>query len=120
MKRSFVCTLLLISVCAPFAAQSSEWHKYRNTGGNFTVLMPVEPQETENPTEKGQTSRTIQALEGGMVYMVAYVAIQAEQPVNEPTFRIYRDSFMKGMPSCEMASEETASPALKGYVGHWY
>jgi len=120
MKRSFLCTLLLVSLCTPFNAQSSQWQKYRNTGGNFTVLMPVQPQETANAASEGQSSRTIQAMDNGMGYMVVYVAIEAEQPVNEPTFKVYRDSFMKGLPTCVMDREEAPSPALQGYVGHWY
>ena len=118
MRYLLVCTLLLACLCAPFAGQSNEWHRYRNTDGNFSVLMPVEPQDTVNPGE--QTSHTIQAIDGGIAYAVIYVTMPTEQPVNEPTFKVYRDSFLKGLPNCELKTEAAAAPAIQDYIGHWY
>src|SRR5262249_6138747 len=120
MRYSLACALLIACVAVPFAGQADEWHRYKNTVGNFSVLVPVEPQDSVNPASEGQVSHTIQALHGGIGYTIVFVAMSAAAPVDDATFKVYRDSFMKGLPNCEMATEAAAAPAIQGYIGHWY
>ena len=118
--RYWVLTVLLLTcLAAPFAGQSDQWQRYRNEGGNFSVLISGNPQESVSG-EGAQASHTIQSISGGIGYTVVYVANTAEQPVDEPTFKIYRDAFLKGLPQCDMAKEDPVSRPLAGYVGRWY
>jgi hypothetical protein len=111
---------LLVSLAAPVAGQTDEWHRYKNDAGNFSVLMPVEPKESVIDEPNGQSSHTIQAISGSVGYTVVYVITKAEQTVDEATFKAYRDAFLKGLPNCDLVTEDPASPAVRGYVGHWY
>jgi hypothetical protein len=120
MRSWLTCTLLLVGVAVPFAGQTNEWHRYNNQAGNFSVLMPIEPQDSPNGDQAEQVSHTVQAISGSIGYTVVYVISNAEQPVDEATFNIYRDAFLKGLPNCERITEDAASPAVQGYIGHWY
>lgn len=48
LVSGFWIVLLLVS---PFAGQTAEWQKYRNTDGNFTVLFPGEPKDSINQSD---------------------------------------------------------------------
>lgn len=117
--RSLPLLLLCAGLAGSLAGQNAEWHSYKNDAGNFSALMPVQPTETTNPGDGGE-SHTIMALTGGVGYSVVYVVSPSDQPVDEATFNIYRDSFMKGLPNCRQEKDHAASPALAAYVGHWY
>lgn len=119
--RLRVVLLLLLCVAIPLAGQNENWHRYQNNAGNFSVLMPADPTDTVNPAKDGGSeSHTIQAISDGIVYGVVYVNTQSEQKVDEATFQVYRDAFMRGLPNCTQASEGVASPALPGYIGRMY
>ena len=60
------------------------------------------------------------SLVDGVGYTVVYVTFSSDQTVDEATYTIYKDSFMKSLPNCRQGSEHAASPVLAGYVGHWY
>ncbi|HEY6306461.1 MAG TPA: hypothetical protein VI488_08415 [Candidatus Angelobacter sp.] len=121
MRYWFIHISLLVCLTASFAGQTDSWHRYTNTNGNFSVLMPVEPQESVNgERENASASHTIQAVSGSVAYTVVYVTMNSEQKVDEVTFKVYRDAFMKGLPQCDLVTEDVASPAVQGYVGHWY
>jgi hypothetical protein len=79
--------------------------------------MPVQPAET---AAEGGASHTIQAISGGVGYTVVYVYNSTGQQVDQSTYNIYRDSFLKGLPNCRQESEHSASPPLTGYIGGWY
>jgi len=119
MRSQLLCILGLICAALPLAAQSDQWHDYKNAGGNFSVLLPAEPQESSGG-ESALTSHTIQAISNSIGYTVVYVVIPAEQVVDEPKYKIYRDSFMKSLPNCDLITEAGPSVAQRGYVGHWY
>jgi hypothetical protein len=113
--------LLLACLVGPLAGQNEEWHRYKNDTGNFSALMPVQPTETTTPGDGGSSgSHTVMALVGGVGYTVIYVTADSDQTVDEATYNVYRDSFMKGLPNCRQESERAASPALAGYIGRWY
>ena len=97
------------------------WFTYKSVGGNFSALLPVEPKETLNPVpEEISNSRTILSLSNGLGYMVVYAQTATEHRVDVASFNAYRDSFLKTMPTCSVAAESDASPALRGYIGHAY
>jgi hypothetical protein len=69
MRYSFLLLLWLACLAEPLAGQNEQWHTYRNDGGNFSVLMPVEPTESATPAQEGASaSHTIQAISGGAGY----------------------------------------------------
>ena len=119
MRYSVLAIFLLTCLASPFAGQTDQWHRYRNDGGNFSVLILGDPQDAVNG-EGPQASHTIQSISGGIGYTIVYVANPTEQPVDEPTFKIYRDAFLKGLPQCDMSKEDPVSHPLAGYVGRWY
>ena len=112
--------LILLLAAAPLAAQTSEWKTYKNTSGNFTVLFPGEPTDTENKTGDGVQSHTLLAKEGTAVYIVVYTAMTSEQTVDDATFQAFKSGVFKELPKCEAGAEQPASPVLEGYVGHSY
>lgn len=77
--------------------------------------MPDQPKESVTGG-----AHTIVGSSVGAGYLVVYVVTQAEQTVNEATFTVYRDSFLKGLPQCEMTAEGPPLPAIPGHVGHSY
>jgi hypothetical protein len=119
MRYVAVRLLLLFFVAAPSGGQSEAWHRYTNTKGNFSVLLPVDPQESASG-EGEKASHTIQAISGSAGYTVVYVRNEAEQPVDEATYKIYRDNFIKGLPQCNLVREDPVSLSLTGYIGSWY
>ena len=119
MRYWVVGILLLICLSVPFAGQGDQWQQYKNDDGNFSVLILGQPRESVSG-EGSQASHTIQAISGTVGYTIVYVANPNEQPVNEPTYKVYRDAFLKGLPQCELLKEDSASRPLPGYIGRWY
>lgn len=119
MRYWVLALFLLTCLAAPFAGQTDQWQKYRNQGGNFSVSMPGEPNDSVTG-EGDKVTHTIQLISGGIGYTVVYVVNPAEQPVDEPTFKVYRDAFLQGLPQCTLVKEQAASRPLQGYVGRWY
>lgn len=119
MRYWVVALFLLACLAVPFAGQTDQWQRYKNDGGNFSVLILGDPKESVNG-EGAQASHTIQAIYGAVGYTVVYVSNSVEQKVDEPTYKIYRDAFLKGLPQCNMAKEDAASRPLSGYIGRWY
>ena len=119
--RSLLSVVLILSLAAaPLAAQTSEWKRYKNTDGNFSVLFPGEPADSINKTEEGAQSHTLLAKEGSAVYTVVYTLMTSAQTVDEATFQVFKNAVFKELPKCEADGEQPASPALEGYIGHGY
>jgi len=119
MRYRVLALFLLTCLALPFAGQTDQWQRYKNDGGNFSALMPGQPTENVNG-EGDKASHTIQLISGTIGYTVVYVSNSAEQPVNEETFKIYRDAFLKGLPQCNLVKEDSTSHPLQGYIGRWY
>ena len=102
------------------SSPADNWILYTNPNGNFASRMPGQPKDTINPTGSDQVSHTLQASADGNAYTVVYVHNQSEQTVDAATYTLFRDNFMKGMPTCQMITEGDPSPAVRGYVGHSY
>lgn len=111
---------LLFFVAATLMGQTGEWKKYKNDDGNLTVLFPGDPQDTVNPTGNGAKSHTLMSQTASGLYLVVYVNESSPQPVDEATFKVYRDAFLAGLPQCSMDTEKPASPVLPGVIGRWY
>jgi hypothetical protein len=120
MRTWFIRLALLVSLAVSLAGQTNEWRTYRNVDGNFSALLPGEPKETASTDPDGTTTHTIQAVSDSVVFLVVYVAAPSEQPVDETTFNIYRDAFLRGLPKCDLVKEDTPSPAVAAHVGHSY
>jgi len=120
MRHRLPGLVLVICLSASFSAQTDEWKQYRNTAGNFTVLFPGEPQDTLNGESSGMQSHTLMAMQKPSGYMVVYTNITSEQKVDDQTYGIFKDGFLKELPKCEVRKEEAPSPAIRGYIGHSY
>jgi len=120
MRTWIIRFALLVSLSVPLAGQTNEWHNYRNVDGNFSALLPGEPKENVSTDPDGTTTHTIQTVADSVVFLVVYVAAPAEQQVDEATFNVYRDAFLKGLPNCDLVKEDAPSPAVTAHVGHSY
>ena len=120
MRSWFLRIALLVCLAASLSGQTNEWRNYRNVDGNFSALMPGEPKGNVNTEKDGPTTHTIQAISDSVVYLVIYVTAPSEQPGDEATFNVYRDAFLKGLPNCDLVTEDAASTTVPGHVGHWY
>ena len=120
MRKLLSSILMLLLAAGPLAAQTSEWKRYKNTNGNFTVLFPGEPTDTVNKTEEGAQSHTLLAKEGTALYTVVYTVMTSEQKVDNATYQAFKTGVFNELPKCETGAEQPASPALEGYLGHSY
>jgi hypothetical protein len=109
-----LCLALLVS------AQTGEWKSYKNTDGNFNALFPGEPKDSVNPSAESIRSHTLLAIWNKAAYTVIYAAMATDQTVDEATYETYKNSVLRELPKCNVGKEETAAPAIQGYVGHWY
>ena len=120
MRKLLSGVLTLLLAAGPLAAQTSEWKRYKNTNGNFTVLFPGEPTDTVNKTEEDLQSHTLLAREDKAFYTVVYTVMTNEQKVDDATFLAFKNGVFKELPKCEADPEQPASPKLEGYIGHAY
>lgn len=119
MRRSSFRLSLVLCLAASVAAQSLNWHEYKNAGGNFSILMPSQPSDTTNQEVAGE-SHTIQANDNAVSYNVVYVKFRQEQTVDDANFKAHRDGYFSHFPNCKVASEQPADPDLNGFVGRSY
>ena len=120
MRKLLSGVLILLLAAGLLAAQTSEWKRYKNTNGNFTVLFPGEPQDTVNKAEEGVQSHTLLAREDKAYYTVVYTVMTSEQKVDNATYQVFKDAVFKELPKCEAGAEQPVSPVLEGYIGHAY
>jgi hypothetical protein len=119
MRIAFLRLALVLFAVTSVAAQSLNWREYKNPGGNFSVVMPSDPSDTTNRDPEGD-SHTIQAADHSVGYTVFCVKFSKEQAVNDANFKSHRDAFLGDFPDCKLSSEETAAPALNGFIGGSY
>lgn len=115
MRHPLARLMLLVCLAVSLAGQSSDWHTYRNTDGNFSVLLPGEPKDSVSGD-----AHTIQSIVGSVGYTIVYVKLPGEQAVDEANYQLYKEGFLKELPGCDVASELPASPVLTGYIGRYY
>lgn len=120
MRKLLSSILMLLLAAGLLAAQTSEWKRYKNTNGNFTVLFPGEPTDTVNKTEEGAQSHTLLAKEGAALYTVVYTVMTSEQKVDDATYQAFKTGVFKELPKCETGAEQPVSPVLEGYIGYSY
>jgi hypothetical protein len=119
-RNWFIRVALFVCLAAPLVGQTDEWKKYTNDAGNFSALLPGEPQDSLNGDQSAQVSHLIRLNSGPLTYSVIYAITEEELPVDEDTFKLFRDSFFKGLTMCDVLSEDAAAPAVPGYIGHSY
>jgi hypothetical protein len=122
MRHKFLRFTLLLFVASTAAAQTADWHQYKNEAGNFSALLPGQPTDTDNAPDSKDVvgSRTVTATENGVSLNVIYVILRDQQEVTEENLQAYKEGFLKQLPGCSVSSEKPASPAVPGYVGHLY
>lgn len=119
--RKLVHRCWLIAVLAlPLSGQNDAWKKYDSATGNFSVLLPGEPQDTLVQKGEGMQSRALVVQDKTVRYNVIYSSLDREQVVDEKNFQEYKKGVLNQLPICEVAAEQQPSPALEGFVGHWY
>ncbi len=65
-------------------------------------------------------TRQLQVQEKGVFYGVVWASMDVAQTVDEANFQIFKNSFLSKLPKCEVGTEQPASPAFQGYIGHGY
>jgi hypothetical protein len=111
---------LLLCLSAPAAGRTDEWHRYKNENGNFSVLLPEEPEESVEAEEGDPITYTARVFTPSIGYLVISVVTKEDQAVDEANFENYRDEILKHLPYCHPVKEESASLAVRGFIGHWY
>jgi len=120
MRKLFFRSCLLACLTISLAGQTDNWKRYANPAGNFAVLFPGQPQDSVNGSNDQVQSHTLMASEGSAVYMVVYSAMSSPQSVDDATYEVFKNAVFKELPKCAVESEQQPSPALAGYLGHWY
>ena len=120
MRQRLPGLVLMICLSASFSAQTDEWKQYKNAAGNFSALFPGEPQDAVNSESPTMQSHTLLAMQKPAGYMVVYTHITNEQKVDDATYQLFKEGFLKQLPGCEVKREEAPSPGLRGYIGHRY
>jgi len=111
---------LLVLLTLPLAGQNDTWKKYDNATGNFSVLLPAEPQDTALPETGGIEAHVLVAQEKGVRFTVISASFAREQPVDDANYGEYKAGVLSKLPNCEVGAEQQPAPALSGYIGHWY
>lgn len=119
VSLTFIRLTLVLLAAGSVAAQSLNWREYKNSGGNFSVLMPSDPSDTANHDPEGD-SHTVQATDHSVGYTIFYVKFSQDQAVNDANFKAHRDAFLANFADCTLFSEQTATPAISGFVGGSY
>jgi len=120
MRRALLCASVVILVTTPFLAQTTGWKQHKNSTGNFAVMFPADPQDSVNQKNDELESHTVMAVDKPFYYMVIYTAMGSDQPVDNPTFQIFKDAVFKQLPDCQVGGDRPAEPALAGYIGRRY
>lgn len=120
MRNQLVRSALLLFLAASLSGQANDWKTYRNSAGNVAIMFPAEPQDTVNKVDKDMNSHNLAVQTSGAIYLVTYVAMANEQPVNDATYQVYKTSVFQGLPKCGIDAEQAADPDVQGYIGHWY
>ena len=120
MRRGLLCSFVVVLVTIPFLAQTDAWKRHKNSPGNFTVLFPVDPQDSINKKDAEIESHTLLAIDKPFFYMVIYTAMGSDQTVDDPTYQVFKDAVFKQLPACQVGADQPVQPELKGYIGRRY
>jgi hypothetical protein len=112
---------LLFCLASPFWGQTDEWKTYKNTDGNFSVLLPGPPKDELVQKDAASETHTILAqTSAGYGYSVVYTSIAAEHQVDDVAFASFRDGVFNAMAPCKVTSDGPVSLVVQGYIGHFY
>jgi hypothetical protein len=73
-----------------------------------------------NPTDGSMKSHILQLQQRPVVYMVIWSFIDKEQPADDTSYEAFKSGVFSKLQNCSSDSEQSASPAFRGYVGHGY
>jgi hypothetical protein len=116
----FLWFTLLLTLSLGAQSNNGDWKTYGNKEGNFSVLFPGEPQDSINRSDSQIQSHTLMVQERPAIYLVIYAVMNADQKVDDATYQVFKQAVFKELPRCGVDSEQAASPAINGYVGHLY
>jgi hypothetical protein len=92
LGRIAVHALLILCLTATLAAQT-EWKKYEEPDGNFSVLFPGEPKDTVSPSREGiESSHGFSASDGSVYVGVFYASMKQDQKV--PTYWVIESDYL--------------------------
>jgi hypothetical protein len=120
VRRGLLCSLVVVLLTSPLLGQTESWKRYKNQAGNFTVLFPVEPQDSLNKSDDQIQSHTLLAIDKPFFYMVIYTAMSSDQTVDDSTYQVFKDAVFKQLPSCQVEADRAAQPTLADYIGRRY
>ena len=121
MRRLASGFLLCLLLAIPFAGQTNEWKRYKNTDGNFSVLFPGESREGPGEALRdGLEVHSVLVQASPAVYLVTYGIYHSAQPVDDANFQMYKRAYFERLPKCEPSGGAPASPAIAGYIGRSY
>src|SRR5690349_17874914 len=120
MRKVLACSLLILVCATVLTAQTEGWKRYKNAKGNFSVLFPTDPQDSENPNNDNLESHTLISKQSPAVYTVIYTVAPSDQKVDDATYQLFKQGVLKGLPNCAVDTEQQPSPAVSGFIGHWY
>lgn len=120
MRKLLLRSCLLFLLTLSLAGQTSNWKKYDNKDGNFTVWFPGEPQDSLNGDQSAVKSHTLLARDGRAIFTVIYTVHSDPQVVDDATYQVFKKAVFKELPKCETEAEQAPAPAINGYIGHWY
>jgi hypothetical protein len=121
MRKLASGVLLWLLLVVSFAGQTSEWKRYRNTSGNFSVMFPGEVKEGPGMNLGGSDEmHSVVALKSPAVYTISYITMARTLRVTEADFESYKRGVFEKLPKCEPTGGGSASPAIEGYIGHSY
>jgi hypothetical protein len=117
MRTTFLRVALVLFAPNSVAVQSLNWREYKNPGGNFSIQVPVEPEDTK--IGEDVDAHIILAFVDEVGYTVAYSKSTEDQPVNDAIFKEYAQGVIKSS-HCKLVDEAPASPAIPGLIGRHY
>jgi len=117
LRNLYIALTLCLAVL--LSGESVKLGPYRNTDGNFTVLMPGTPTE-KLTSDKPERKTHIVSLASGVVhYNVIYTKVVDDHTVSEEFFQIFRNAFLL-VPECRAVNLGQAVPPVTSYLGRRY
>lgn len=120
MSKLLLRSCLLFLLAVSLTGQTSNWKKYDNKDGNFTVWFPGEPQDSPNGDQNSVKSHTLMARDGRAIFTVIYTVHSGPQAVDDATYQVFKNAVFKELPKCATEVEKAPSLAIDSYIGHWY